>query len=292
MHAKLTIIAAALLLATSAVARETVDRSLDTNDSPEVSISNVAGSVKVVGGGGKTVRVEGSLDDDVEDLRIRAEEDRVDIEVILPRHSHRGGDADLVITVPKGAMVEVETVSAWIEVAGVEGELDLESVSGDITVEGADAEADVSSVSGRIELSGSFPRLEAESVSGDVEVDGASGDLEISTTSGRIGIIGGDFDSVDCQSVSGSIRFEGRPKKGAEISMENFSGNTTLRLPADLDATIEVETHSGDIESDFGDERVRREKYGPGAWFETEVGDGSARIEVSSFSGDVRLMKE
>ena len=77
----------------------------------------------------------------------------------------------------------------------------------------------------------------------------------------------------------------------AELAIEGFSGATVVTLPADLNATISVETHSGSIRSDFGDDRVRTEKYGPGAWLETEVGDGSAEIEISSFSGSVKLSK-
>jgi DUF4097 and DUF4098 domain-containing protein YvlB len=284
--------AAVLLVAGAASADRPVDETVKADKNGTVSISNVAGSVKVTGWDKAEVKVTGTVDDEVEEVVVDAREGDVEIEVKLPRRSHHGGDADLIVQVPKGSELEIETVSADIEVSGVEGRLDLESVSGSVDVEGANAEADVSTVSGRITLSGKFPGVEAESVSGDIEVDGVSGEIDVSATSGRIEITGSDFDRVDCESMSGDVRFDGNPKAGADLSIEVFSGDAELMLPASLDARINVETHSGSITSDFGDDEVRREKYGPGAWFETEVGKGSASIDVTSFSGSVRLRKK
>jgi len=283
--------AAVLLVAGTAQADRPVDETVKADKKGVVSISNVAGSVTVTGWDKAEVKVTGTVDDEVLAVEVDSRDGEVEIEVKLPRRSHHGGDADLIVQVPKGSSLEIETVSADIEVSGVGGSLDLESVSGQVDVEGGNAEAEVSTVSGNITLSGKFPGVEAESVSGDIEVTGASGHVEVSATSGRIEVTGSDFDRVECESLSGDVRFDGNPKAGADLSIEVFSGDAVLILPADLDAQISVETHSGSISSDFGEDRVRTEKYGPGAWFDTEVGKGSASIDVTSFSGSVRLKK-
>ncbi|MEZ5064603.1 MAG: DUF4097 family beta strand repeat-containing protein [bacterium] len=280
-----------LLGASVAYADRPVDQTAKVNKDGTVSVSNIAGSVTVVGGNRSDVHITGRLDDNVEELRVEERDGDLRIEVILPRRSHRGGDADLKLEVPKGVALDIETVSANIEVEGVAGDVDLESVSGGVRVEGGDGVADVQSVSGDIELTGAFENVDAESVSGGIDVKGASGRIDASTTSGRIEVAGGDFDSVDLESMSGRVEFAGDPRKDADISIESFSGRVVLTLPASLSAEIDVETHSGSIESDFGS-GVRKEKYGAGAWLETSVGGGEASIEVSTFSGSVSLRKK
>ncbi len=45
------------------------------------------------------------------------------------------------------------------------------------------------------------------------------------------------------------------------------------------------------MRNDFGPKAKRTDKYGPGKELRFSAGDGSANIEISMFSGDVRLIK-
>ena len=63
-----------------------------------------------------------------------------------------------------------------------------------------------------------------------------------------------------------------------------------LSTIATRSATIDVETFSGSIRSEF-DGRSHRERYGPGASLSVIRGDGDADISVSTFSGSVTLEK-
>lgn len=291
-----TTLAAALL--TTAVAARPIDETVPLSAKGTVRVSNLAGSIKIVGGRGTDVHVTGTADEKVKEVSIDARGDEVEIEVVLDDHIRgNGGQADLVIHVPSDARVEVETVSASIDVDGVRGAHELSSVSGDIGVRGGakspeDAVvAEIESVSGAIDVEGWVGRVETSSVSGATTLRGINGAIEAQTTSGAIDVVDSDAEHVECTSVSGTLRFAGAPKKDAELTFENFSGSVELALPSDLDAELEVTTFSGGIDSAHGGE-VERPEFGPGSSLAETFGDGSARISVNTFSGPVSIEKQ
>jgi DUF4097 and DUF4098 domain-containing protein YvlB len=269
-----------------------IDETVTASADGTVRVSNVAGSVRVVGAQGTNVRVTGTVDEKVEDVRIEESAGNVRIEVVLPRNLRgNGGDADLVVEVPKGADVEVETVSASIEVEGVAGSLELESVSGGVGVRGPCAAVEASTVSGSIDVVGGMERVEVESVSGAIRLEEVGGRVGAETTSGSIEVDAEGLSKVECTSVSGGIRFDGSPADDAEVILENFSGSIDVVLGANPDADIEIETFSGTIDSEFNG-RVHRPEFGPGASLAETLGKGSAQISISTFSGDVELKKK
>jgi hypothetical protein len=58
-------------------------------------------------------------------------------------------------------------------------------------------------------------------------------------------------------------------------------------MPRATSARVHAESFSGDIDSPAG--KVHREEHGPGKSLEATLGTGQGRIELESFSGDVRL---
>ncbi len=285
-----TAAAAGLALATGAAANP-VDETIPCAKDGTVSVSNVSGSIRIETHDAAEVRVTGTADDEVEDVRVESSGGDVSVEVKLPRRIRGGGgDADLVIRVPRGAAVEVETVSAGIEAEGTEGDLELESVSGDIDVRAAKGELRASTVSGAIDLVSIGGEIEAESVSGAITIEPNGAPVSAETTSGRVRIGKGTITSLSCTSVSGEIEVKVGAVKGAspEIDLENFSGGVLLVMPGSIGAEVSVESFSGGIETDFGG-RVHHEKMGPGASLEESWGDGGVRISLSTFSGSVEL---
>jgi lia operon protein LiaG len=73
----------------------------------------------------------------------------------------------------------------------------------------------------------------------------------------------------------------------SEVVIDTGSGSATLTLPADLDATVELETSSGDISVDFPVEI--------GRWEQDEVrgtiGTGRGKIHVDTGSGNITIRK-
>jgi len=252
-----------------------------------VSIENLAGSVVITGWDENKVLVEGTLGDGADKVKVEKDGDEVTVEVVLPRRARNVDDTDLVIRVPRKSSLDIETVSARVEVEGVDGMLDVETVSGAVDLGGVDI-AEVESVSGRIAVEKSTRSVEAESVSGEIVMRQLAGRLSASTTSGAIDVDESKLEVVECETVSGSIEFTGDPRREGTYRFESFSGAVILNLPKDLGAEVEVETFSGSISTDFGGD-VRKERYGPGAKLHEQYGDGGAEITVSTFSGSVDL---
>ena len=143
-----------------------------------VEIDNLKGRVEVRAWDRQEVRVTGSLGDGVEKLVIDGDRDELRIEVKYPNRSRNTEPTMLVVQVPLQAELEIETVSADIDVHGVAPrELSLQSVSGDIVANGAPRRASVESVSGDVNLTFNSSEVEASTVSGDLVVGGGTIDL-------------------------------------------------------------------------------------------------------------------
>lgn len=274
-----------------------VDESRPAAPDVEVEIENVSGSVRVTGWNEELVRVTGTIGDDTEGLEIDGDLDEISIEVDIPeRHGRRHvGSRDyeshLEIWVPVGSHLSVETVSAAIEVTALTGPVELESVSGSIKAAGGSQEADLATVSGSITFSGSQTPISAESVSGSVHLEGVADQVEVSTVSGNIEVISDALTQCEMETVSGRIDLEGDLAARGRLEIEAHSSNITVALPANVSASFEIETFSGNIENDFGPEAESTGRYTPGKRLEFSTGGGDARVSIDSFSGTVRVKR-
>ncbi len=122
---RLALTAAALVVVTAvaacAQAQENIDRSLPAAPDGTVTIKNLAGSITVEGWAEAKVSVTGTLGDGTERLDVTGEGRRTIVEVVLPRHARHVEGSELLIRVPKGSRVEVEAVSATVEVTDCHG---------------------------------------------------------------------------------------------------------------------------------------------------------------------------
>jgi DUF4097 and DUF4098 domain-containing protein YvlB len=285
-----------LMTAGTLFAGQSVDVTIRADSDAFIEIDNLSGSVTITGWDQNEVRVTGTLGDDTEGLSTSGEGSHITIEVEIPdRYRGRGRrdyESSLQISVPANARLEVETVSARIDVSDVTGQLDLESVSGSVEVTGSPSSADVETVSGGITISGAQTQVNAESVSGNVRLSGVADRVEVATVSGRIEVDAGNIDRADFETVSGNITVSGSLDSGASFDLECHSGNVDLLLPADTSATWEISSFSGEINNDFGPAAKRTSKYAPGKWLEFSTGSGSADVSIETFSGNVYLRKK
>ncbi len=281
-----------LMLAAAAAAGSEVERRVPARPDGLVTVSNVAGSVTVVGWNRDEVEVIGYLGHRVEELEIDSSGRVTDIEVELRGRSH-GSDssARLEIRVPQGSDLDIEVVSAEVEVSDVHGDVTIETVSGSIDLEGTSKAADLESVSGSINVEGNFDRLDAESVSGRIRVRGEAREVELSTVSGELELRVDGIRRGDLSTTSGSIELVGKLDARAEIEADSHSGRVELQLPPSTSARFRVSTHSGRISNELGPPAERTSRYGPGRKLEFELGGGDGRITIDTFSGSVSLRR-
>lgn len=302
MTRKLIVISllAALVSAPAAWAATPINQTRPLDKRAHLSVENVKGRIQVRTWDKEEVKITGSLGKGVEKLAIEGDENDLEIRVEYP---HRDGGwgrdertepTDLILMVPVLVELEIESVSATVDVMGVGGNsLDIDSVSGDVTVAGAPREANIESVSGDLNLTLNTRNIDASSVSGDLRLKGKlSGELAVETVSGNI-----DADSnglklarISAGTVSGDVTVRAGLDDGGTLKAESVSGDLHLRLPKGTSARASGETFSGDLKAPGAN--IERPKYGPGASFEHRYGSGSANIRIETFSGDAELIFE
>ncbi len=279
------------LLVVPAMADQEVDETVKAKANGLVTVENIAGSIEIVGWDRNEVQVEGQLTGDAEKLIID-DGKKTRIKVKYPRHNKNlKGGADLVIHVPSGSRVDVECISATIDVRGVTGDIDVESISGDVTVSGKCKSVEAESISGDVTVDCDTRKVSIESISGTVEATGRESNVHAETVTGGIKLTFDRFLNAKVGSVSGSARVSGDLDADGDFSFEMHSGTLRLTVPSDVSADFEIETFSGGIDNGFGQKSRKTSKYAPGRELEFTNGDGEAQVQIDTFSGDVIIKK-
>lgn len=287
--------AAAALANTPAVAQEQVDQWADAHPKGDVEIANlIAGSVEVIGSDEDRVHVTGRVGRDVERLELRTEGKHTLVKLVIPSGNHQDVSSDLRVTVPRGSRLNVGTVSADIEVQGVEGGLQLQSVSGDVEAEVLGEDAQIKSVSGDIEVrgSGAASLLTVTTVSGDATVTDVGGEIVVQTVSGDLEARAPTVQRARINTTNGEARLETALEKGARVNMETINGDLTLVLHGEVDAEFDLETFNGSIRSEFGPGAERTNKYGPGKELRFTQGEGSSRVVMETLNGGIIIRSD
>lgn len=293
---------AALLAAAPAFAATPINETRPLASDGQVSIDNLKGRIVVRTWDRPEVRITGSLGEGVEKLLVEGDERDLSIEVRYPRNSGGwfgwgGGDGKsepsvIEVSLPAGASVSVDSVSADVDIAGVAGQrLSADSVSGDVLVRATRVtEASFDNVSGDIDAElDSSQSLLVDSVSGDILIKGRiGGRVSLDTVSGDTTLEATTLDRLSLSTVSGDGRLSAGLAADGSIMADSVSGNLDLVLPRDTSARLRIETFSGGISSPVG--KVQTEEYGPGKHLEAKMGAGSGSIRLESFSGNVRVV--
>ena len=276
------------------VLAEEVNETLDAAPDGHVEVSNISGSVDVIGWSRDSVEVSGELGKNVEELIFEREGDRVTIKVKVPKKNSRNISSDLVIRVPEASSVDVGTVSADIDVEAVLGEQRLHTVSGDVEAETVSADCSFQSVSGDVEVEGGRNDLDvrANSVSGDVTLFRIAGEVRAETVTGELIIDEGSFDRATLETVNGDILFQSELRDGGRFVAESVNGDIDVELVGDISAQFDLSSFNGDIDNCFGPKAKRTSKYAPGWAAKFSEGDGAGRVTMSTLNGDMTLCKD
>jgi DUF4097 and DUF4098 domain-containing protein YvlB len=263
----------ALMSALPILAGEDVYETMPVLPDASVEISNILGSVTIIGWAEDRVEVEGTLGENTGGLEFSGDKREVEVRVKYPKKVKQFGQSHITVRVPAGCEVEAETVSANIDASDLTGSAELQSVSGNITV------------------TGNLESVEAESVSGEILLENVQR-AEAQTVSGSIHVMSGQLKKGDFQAVSGNVVFEDNIDPKGRLDIESFSGTVKVHLPASVSARFDVTTFSGDIVNKLSSDPIEKNEVGPGKSLAFTTGSGDARISVESFSGSVKLLQK
>jgi len=188
-------------------------------------------------------------------------------------------------------------------VSNVDGALRTNTVSGDVSVTAATALELAKTVSGDVTVtsSGNAGDITASSVSGDVTMKAVKAKgLDLNSVSGGVSLTDVTCDRVKANSISGDMTFSGPLAKGGRYAFQSHSGDVTIATGGAVGFEATVSSFSGEIRSDyeltmkFGGENAPAggRAQGRRQSLRGTYGDGSAVLELNSFSGDIRIVKK
>jgi DUF4097 and DUF4098 domain-containing protein YvlB len=290
----ITAVAMAVSLPFAAWAGSPINKRTAADPAGLVEISNTSGSVVVTGWDRNEVEITGELGDGTERLDFTKGDKVTRIKVVLPARSHSVDDTDLIVKVPSGSTLSINTVSADVSAQGVRGMQRLQSVSGNVRTEASGEDIECRTVSGDVELQGSGKKglVSITTVSGDVRASRVAGEVNGSTVSGDFTLGVGEMTRSRLRSTSGDLAVTGPLAADARVDIESISGDVRLDLTGPLGAEFEVSSFNGEIRNCFGPKAVRTSEYAPGREWRHREGAGTARVRIKTLNGDVGICKK
>ena len=211
--------------------------------------------------------------------------------VVVRTEGRRGPPSvvDLELTVPTWMGMTLGGTYTDISVDGAAGSVTAESVQGDIEVTGGTGNVELKTVQGGVTLSKTKGHITVNSVQGDLDIQDVSGDVSVETVNGDITLARVDATNLDVNTVSGDVIYDGAIKSGGSYQMSTHSGDVTIVVPPSTNVCGTVETFNGDFDASFTVDTMRPAKHR----FNFTVGrsTGCARLEVDTFSGDIKLRR-
>ena len=201
------------------------------------------------------------------------------------------------ITAPAGTRVSARSISGSIRAAEITGELSLVTISGDVADRQGQARGGgKDDLGNRQHLGhrvGYADRSRVRSAATCSSTASRPPRLELTTISGKVVMQDVACDRIEAHSLSGEVEFTGPVIKGGRYEFNSHSGNVLLAVTGGGGYEVEANSWSGNVQSDVTlSGGVQEAGRGPRRKsVRGVVGDGSAMVEITTFSGNVHIIK-
>jgi DUF4097 and DUF4098 domain-containing protein YvlB len=283
------------------VDRET--RTLPIGESGDLNLQTVSGDITLDARSGRDVTIEivresrGRTDADAKQglQAVRAEVEvrgsRASVRAVYPEQNRPPYSVRVSyhVTAPAGTRVTAEVVSGGITATGIHGDVGVQTVSGDIRLTDASRINRVSTVSGdvTIERSKIESAIDMKVVSGDIVLSDVTADrLTMNSVSGDVTLRGVSAASLGVELTSGTITVSGPLPAKARYTLQTHSGTIHVTPQGGTGFELVARSFSGSIRTPIQTNDNDRRR-GPGRTVRGTVGDGSAYISATTFSGDI-----
>lgn len=305
---------------------ETDRKTLTVPQATELELSNIAGDVVIVAGGGRDAVIE-YIRHGYGDTQEEARQQLAQVEVSLTVTNGRGevsaqyapmtrergrrrlrSSVDYRVTAPPQTRIRVKSIAGDVQVSKMKGDLALESISGNIKVEAGGRISLAKTMSGDVALSGIAAEdpLVVQSMSGTITLESLKARfLDVNSVSGDLVLKNVACERAELQTLSGNVDYAGQLQRNGRYELKAHSGDIRLALSGDTGFDVEANSFSGKIRSDLpikneaADEQGGEQVYAGGvrvnlpkrATFRGTYKDGSATIELTTFSGNIVITK-
>jgi hypothetical protein len=272
-----------MLPAVSFAAGQKIEKHFSVKGRPVVMIQNVAnGRIEVKSWKNSEVVVSASQSSDKIALDMEQADERIEITANILDPSAQQSDLteNIQLTVPEETELQIKTQTGLIYVEQVIGDMKLESVAGDVHLK---------EVSGYIIVHTTGGSLVCTQCGGKF--------LEFNSISGSAQILQPSLSRVDLRTTTGNILFDGDFIRTGIYTMKSGRGLVEVRFSGTDSFDLNAQTSSGTVDNraeaflkpDTHGFRRSASKYAKGLF--GTVGNGLAKVELSSFSGTVRILK-
>src|SRR5271165_2456353 len=275
----------ALLLGSSPVwggGPETQEQHFVVKNRPVVVLENIVnGRIEVKSWKNPEVVVTSTYAPGKVEVDVEQVGDRIDISASALTNSTEPHDseANFQVTVPEQTELQLKTQTGLILVEQVSGDMKLQSFAGDVHLKEVSGYIIVRTTGGTLICTQCAGKLEFTSISGNVQIlQPALTSVNLMTTTGNI-LYDGDFVHTGMYSMN----------SGRGLVEVRFSGNDSFDLKAqtllgtvDNQAAAFVKPDTHGSHHSYG--RFSKGLFGT-------VGLGLAKVELSSYSGTIRILK-
>ena len=268
--------------ASAIAAGQRIEKHFAVKGRPVVVIQNVGnGRIEVKSWKNPEVVVTGTQASDKIAVDTEQAGDRIDVTSTILDSSALPAEteANFQLTVPEETELQLKTQTGLIYVEQVMGDMTLESVAGDIHLKEVSGYIIVRTTGGSLICTQCFGKLDFNSISGSAQIlQPALTNVTLSTMSGNI-LFDGDFVHSGLYSM----------KSGKGLVEVRFSGTDSFDLKAQT-ATGTVDNQAAAfIKPDSHGIKHLSSKFSH-SLFGT-IGQGFAKVELSSYSGTIRILK-
>jgi len=277
---------AVFLCASSTALAGTMDhqeRRFTVKDKPVVILDNIVnGRIEVKSWKNPEVVVTSSSVAGKVNIDIEQVGDRIDINASSPLASSGPHDieANFQLVVPEQTELQLKTQTGLILVEQVNGDMKLQSVAGDVHLKEVSGYIIVKTTGGSLVCTLCSGKLEFTSISGSAQIlQPALNSVNLMTTTGNI-LYDGDFLRTGLYTMNsgrGLVEVRFSESDSFDLNAQTYRG-TVDNQAADF---VKPDTHSKHVESKLG---MSRSLFGT-------VGQGFAKVELSSYSGTIRILK-
>jgi DUF4097 and DUF4098 domain-containing protein YvlB len=272
-------ILAGFVLAAAPAHADRIEKHFPVQSKPKITVRNSSGRIQVKAWTKNEVLVAWSNASGKETVETEEAGNRVEVDARMNEDGASADESktDFEITVPVESELSVRTDS---------GNVTVESVHGDMTFDTVGANLQLTDVNGYVVV---------KTIDGSLVCNRCSGKLEANSISGNVQMIQPALDSVRVQTSSGNIYFDGSFLSRGIYIMKNFSGTIEVHFSSSDSFDLNANSLKGDVVNQASFKPDTHGSPRPASkWGHSFIGtmnDGHAKVELSSFSGTIKILK-
>jgi DUF4097 and DUF4098 domain-containing protein YvlB len=267
---------AGLILVAPPARADHAEKHFPVQSKPKITVRNLNGRIQVKTWTKSEVQVNWSNASGKSVVETEQAGNRIEVTTEAVGDEISASDkTDFDITVPVESELSVRTDS---------GSVTVETVHGDMTFDTVDANLQLTDVNGYVLV---------KTIDGSVACNRCAGKLEASSISGNVQMISPSLDSVRVQTSSGNILFDGSFLSRGIYIMKNFSGTIEVHFSSNDSFDVNATSLKGDVINQATFKPDMHGSHPASKWGHSLFGtmnDGHAKVELSSFSGTIKIL--